>query len=112
MPNVSKWYIMEKILEEGVLMDVKSVGIIGAGAWGTALGTSLARGGHNVEIWALEQDVTDSINSVHENKRYLPGYSLSPNLTASCDIKKVALDKDFLGSQLLLKLLMFESYGM
>ena len=77
-------------------MDVKSVGIIGAGAWGTALGCALARGGHNVELWALEEDVTESINSEHENKRYLPGFSLYPTMKASCDIKKVALDKDFI----------------
>ena len=87
---------MEKILEEGAFMDVKSVGIIGAGAWGTALGCALARGGHNVELWALEEDVTESINSEHENKRYLPGFSLFPTMTASCDIKKVATDKDFI----------------
>lgn len=96
LQNVPKWYIMEKILEEGAFMDVKSVGIIGAGAWGTALGCALARGGHNVELWALEEDVTESINSEHENKRYLPGFSLYPTMTASCDIKKVASDKDFI----------------
>ena len=77
-------------------MDSKTVGIIGAGAWGTAVGAALARGGHTVEIWALEEDVVESINGDHENKRYLPGYTLSPGLTASGDIKKVATDKQFI----------------
>lgn len=75
-------------------MDLKNVGIIGAGAWGTAMATALARGGHAVEIWALEQDVTDGINHDHENKRYLPGFALENGLTASTDLLKVASNKD------------------
>ena len=47
----------------------KTVGIIGAGAWGTAMAQALARGGNSVEIWAMETDVTDSINNEHENKK-------------------------------------------
>lgn len=81
---------------EGAFMDSKTVGIIGAGAWGTAMGTALARGGHSVEVWAMEEDVVDSINNEHENKRYLPGYKLSEGLTASGDIKKVASGKEFI----------------
>ena len=77
-------------------MEVKTVGIIGGGAWGTALGCALARGGHTVQVWAMEPDVTESINKEHENKRYLPGYKLFPTLTASCDIRQVATDKDFI----------------
>ena len=74
----------------------KSVGIIGAGAWGTAMAQALARGGNSVEIWALETEVTDSINNEHENKKFLPGFVLSENLTASCDLNKVASNKDFI----------------
>ena len=76
-------------------MESKTVGIIGAGAWGTAMGAALARGGPSVEIWAMEEDVVESINNDHENRRYLPGYNLNPGLTASGDIKKVAADKEF-----------------
>lgn len=77
-------------------MESLSVGIIGAGAWGTALGTALARGGHNVELWAMEEDVVESINTKHENLRYLPGYSLFPTLKASTDIRAVATGKQFI----------------
>lgn len=77
-------------------MEIYSVGVIGAGAWGTALATALARGGHKVQLWALEEDVVESINSQHENKRYLPGYALESSLTASSDIKEVASGKNFL----------------
>lgn len=77
-------------------MESFSVGIIGAGAWGTALGCALARGGHKVELWALEDDVVESINKEHENKRYLPGYGLDPSITASTDIKAVATGKQYI----------------
>ena len=77
-------------------MEAKTVGIIGGGAWGTALGTALAKGGHNVEVWAMEDDVVASINNEHENKRYLPGYKLAETMTASTDIKKVATGKEFI----------------
>ncbi len=77
-------------------MESKNVGVIGAGAWGSGLAQALARGGHRVQIWAREQDVVDGINNEHENKRYLPGYPLSENLTASIDIREVAANKEFL----------------
>lgn len=77
-------------------MESKNVGVIGAGAWGTGLAQALARGGHKVQMWAREQDVVDGINNSHENKRYLQGYPLSQNMTASTDIKEVAAGKEFL----------------
>ena len=77
-------------------MNSKTVGVIGAGAWGSGLAQAIARGGHKVQMWAREQDVVDGINRDHENKRYLPGYPLSENMTASTDIKEVASGKDFL----------------
>lgn len=72
------------------------VGVIGAGAWGTALATAIARGGNDVQAWAMEEDVVASINNEHENNRYLAGYRLDPGLTASSDIAAVASGKEFL----------------
>ncbi len=77
-------------------MESKSVGVIGGGAWGTGLAQALARGNHKVTIWALEDEVVESINKDHENKRFLPGYKLSENITCSKDIVEVATDKDFI----------------
>jgi len=74
----------------------QSIGVIGAGAWGTAMAMSLARQGHHVELWALEKDVVESINLRHENERFLPGFKAPENLKASSDIKAVATDKNFL----------------
>ena len=77
-------------------MSEKTVGIIGGGAWGTGIAQALARGGHRVEIWALEEDVVASINNEHENKRFLPGFKLEPSITCSNDIWQVAFGKEFL----------------
>ena len=77
-------------------MEQKTVGIIGGGAWGTGIAQALARGGHKVEIWALEDDVVASINNEHENKRFLPGFKLDPSITCSTDIWQVAFGKEFI----------------
>jgi glycerol-3-phosphate dehydrogenase (NAD(P)+) len=77
-------------------MEQKTVGIIGGGAWGTGIAQALARGGHKVEIWALEEDVVASINNEHENKRFLPGFKLNESITCSNDIWQVAFGKEFI----------------
>ncbi len=77
-------------------MTSKSVGIIGGGAWGTGLAQAIARGGHSVQIWAIEEEVCNSINNEHENKLFLPGFKLSESITCSNDIIEVATDKEFL----------------
>ena len=77
-------------------MSEKSVGVIGGGAWGTGLSQALARGNHKVQIWALEDEVVESINKEHENKKFLPGYKLSDKITCSKDIIEVATGKEFL----------------
>lgn len=65
--------------------------VIGAGAWGTALADMMAASGHTVTMWALEQEVVQSINARHENSMFLPGVALAPSLRATHDHKQ-ALD--------------------
>ncbi|MGK2963093.1 MAG: NAD(P)H-dependent glycerol-3-phosphate dehydrogenase, partial [Gemmatimonadaceae bacterium] len=52
------------------------------GAWGTALADLLARNGHETRIWAYEWDVVESINRVHQNRRFLSGHPLTDSLVA------------------------------
>ncbi len=73
-----------------------TVGIIGAGAWGTAIAKILGDKGFPVTIWAFEQDVAESINTEHTNSRYLPGFTLPDSVRADTDLSSVAADKDFL----------------
>jgi glycerol-3-phosphate dehydrogenase (NAD(P)+) len=65
--------------------------VIGAGAWGTALGDLLAGAGHDVRIWAYERDVVASINDRRENVRFLAGVRLNPELSATTE-QAVALE--------------------
>ncbi len=65
---------------------MKKLGVIGAGAWGTALATVGVRAGLETLIWAREEEVVDSINRSHENHLYLKGVSLDPALKATSDM--------------------------
>ena len=65
------------------------VGVIGAGAWGTALAMHTARMGHETLIWAREEQVVKDINEARENKIFLPGFSVPERLHASSDIAEV-----------------------
>jgi len=61
------------------------IGVVGAGAWGTALAQVMAEGG-DVLLWALEQEVVDAVNGAHENAIYLPGLALNPDIKATSDL--------------------------
>ena len=65
-------------------------GVIGGGAWGTALAQLLAADGAPVRLWAREKDVVEAINADHRNPVFLPGATLSPSLTATCHLADMA----------------------
>ena len=62
------------------------VGVIGAGAWGTALAHLMASKGDEVSIWAYEPEVVEQINEHHENRSYLPEIDLPHNLKATASL--------------------------
>ena len=55
---------------------MKRVGVVGAGAWGTALAITAARAGGEVTLWAREPEVVASINERGINEMFLPGIKL------------------------------------
>jgi glycerol-3-phosphate dehydrogenase (NAD(P)+) len=61
------------------------IGVIGGGAWGTALAQVAAAGGETL-LWAREPEVADAVNRGHENRLFLPGVSLAPSLSATSDL--------------------------
>ncbi|MCL4671510.1 MAG: NAD(P)-dependent glycerol-3-phosphate dehydrogenase [Sphingomonadaceae bacterium] len=67
-----------------------SVGVIGAGAWGTALAQMLASDGREVVLWALEAELVEAINRDHRNPLYLPSAELAQNITATGDLADLA----------------------
>jgi glycerol-3-phosphate dehydrogenase (NAD(P)+) len=66
------------------------IGVIGGGAWGTALAQVAASAGQHVTLWALESEVVDSITSIAENTAFLPGIKLSPSITSTIDMAAMA----------------------
>lgn len=71
-------------------MSFERLGVIGGGAWGTALAQVGASGGRPVALWALEPEVVESVNDRQENELYLPGMRLDPGIRATADLEDLA----------------------
>src|SRR5215475_5700485 len=67
----------------------RSVAVIGAGAWGTALATGAARAGRTVTLWARNAEHAARIASTRENPR-LPGVSLAPDIVVTSELALAA----------------------
>ncbi len=65
------------------------IGVIGAGAWGTALAQVAAAGGE-VLLWAHEPEVVESIARERTNPLYLPGIALSPAIRPVARLEELA----------------------
>ena len=61
------------------------LGIIGGGAWGTALAQVAAAGDRETLLWAIEPEVVEAINARHENSAFLAGIPLNPAIRATTD---------------------------
>jgi glycerol-3-phosphate dehydrogenase (NAD(P)+) len=67
---------------------MKCIGVIGGGAWGTALAQVAAAGGETL-LWAREPEVVDAINRRHENAIFLPGIALHHAIRATGDVAEL-----------------------
>ena len=70
-------------------MMITKVGVIGGGAWGTALAQVAASGGEETLLWAREPEVVASINRGHENSVFLAGVKLHPAVRATSDLAEL-----------------------
>jgi hypothetical protein len=61
------------------------VGVIGGGAWGTALAQVAAAGGEEVLLWAREPEVVESVNAARTKPLFLPGVPLSRAIRATAN---------------------------
>ena len=66
-----------------------TVGVIGAGAWGTALAQMLASVGRPVLLWALEPELVAEINTERRNSIYLPSAQLAPTIRATGELAEL-----------------------
>ena len=58
----------------------QNIGVIGAGAWGSALSIALSKKANNVTLWAYEKEVVDEINNHKTNKAFLPDIKFPTNI--------------------------------
>ena len=69
---------------------LERIGIIGGGAWGTALALTARRAGRHVTLWAREAEVVAAINRDHVNPLFLSGIALDPEIRATADLAEAA----------------------
>jgi len=69
----------------------RTVGVIGAGAWGTALAQVCARAGMDVLLWAREPEVVEAVNGARQNTLFLPGVTLHGAVRATGDLTAMAV---------------------
>ncbi|MFA5900420.1 MAG: 2-dehydropantoate 2-reductase N-terminal domain-containing protein, partial [Hyphomicrobium sp.] len=71
-------------------MKIDSIGIVGGGAWGTALAQAMRQAGRDVVLWAREDGVIAGINDRHVNELFLAGVALDPDIRATGKLADVA----------------------
>jgi glycerol-3-phosphate dehydrogenase (NAD(P)+) len=74
----------------------EKIGVIGAGAWGTALAMLLSDKGHDVTLWMYEQDLAEETERTRENHIYFPGFTLPASITVTSSLETAVKDKQFI----------------
>ena len=67
---------------------LKGIGILGSGAWGTALASILNKK-TNISLWSHEKETARQINKYRINKNYLPGIKIPNNVSVTNDLEKL-----------------------
>ncbi len=71
---------------------MKRIGIIGGGSFGSALANIIGNNGFPVSLWFRSPEASAEFNSTHENKKYLPGISLSSNIKGTASLEEASHD--------------------
>ncbi|MGF1549516.1 MAG: NAD(P)H-dependent glycerol-3-phosphate dehydrogenase [Sphingomonadaceae bacterium] len=65
------------------------IGVVGGGAWGTALAQTAAAKGP-VTVWAREPEVVEAVNRSHENPLFLADVALDERIAATGELDELA----------------------
>ncbi len=74
---------------------MKSVAVLGAGAWGTALAVTLADKGEQVALWTYPPELAEAIDRAGSNERYLPGVRVPPSVHPMPDLGRALAEARF-----------------
>jgi len=68
------------------MTEVGHIGVVGGGAWGTALASLARRAGRRVSLWSRDPSISQAIATKRANPIYLPGVALEPGIEAARDL--------------------------
>lgn len=69
---------------------MQNIGVLGAGAWGTALAAAAVQAGRTTTLWAREPEVVEAVNTSHENTVFLKDIALDPALRATDELSDLS----------------------
>ena len=74
---------------------MSTIGVLGAGTWGTALARMLSNSGHEVTVWSISQDEVNALSTTRRHKN-LPNCEIPLAIQFTTDIKAACEEKDIL----------------
>ena len=72
---------------------MSSIGILGAGTWGTALSRILCNSGHDVTVWSKSEETVNTLSLTRHHKN-LPDSEMPEGINFTREIKNACEDKD------------------
>ena len=64
------------------------IAVLGAGSWGTVLGSMLADKGYEIVLYGNNEKVNDEVNQHHTNEHYMKNWQVNETVTATGDLKQ------------------------
>ena len=77
-------------------MPVKNVAVLGGGSFGTVVANIIAHNNHKTLLWMRDKEQVLSLNNLHENINYLPGYKIHEDVVATNDLAAAVKDVDLI----------------
>ena len=77
---------------------MRTIAVLGAGSWGTALSVHLAKQGHQVRLWGRDQRLVDEMRVRRANAVYLPDVTLPKGVSVTCDLDEALNHADLVVS--------------
>ena len=67
------------------------IAVLGAGSWGTVLGSMLADKGYEIVLYGNNEKVNDEVNQHHTNEHYMKNWQVNETVTATGDLKQALM---------------------